>query len=64
MPVREGVKAVTRAAMKVRLSEVKKRWPAGGRVRDDVEEARCDAEASDAADHRPSRWPSRRAVRG
>ena len=64
MPVREVVKAVTRGVMQVRLSEVEGRWPVGGRLRDDVEEARGAAEASDPAGHRPSQWLSRRGVRG
>jgi hypothetical protein len=57
MPVREVVKAVTRGVMQVRLSEVKRRWPVGGRLRDGAEQARGAAEASEPADHRPSRWP-------
>jgi hypothetical protein len=46
MRVREAERAVTRGVMQVRLSEVERRWPVGGRLSDDVEEARGAAEAS------------------
>ena len=47
MAVREVAKAVTRSVMQASLSEVERRWPVGGRLRDDVEEARGAAEDSD-----------------
>jgi hypothetical protein len=53
MPCARG-KAATSGVMQVRLSEVKRRWPVGGSMRDDVKEARGAAEVSDSADHRPA----------
>ena len=62
--MREVVKAVTRGVMQVRSSDVERRWPVGGRLRHDVEEARGAAEDFDPQAIGRRSGLSRRGVRG